>query len=66
MIRQIGRLFNASLQQDIETKTAFLRSGKVETFDRYKELVGEIRGLETAGRLFNDALKRAGEVDDDE
>lgn len=58
--------YNRAIAKAVAEKSEFISSGKVESFDRYKELAGEIRGLKLAGSLFKDVIKRHGDIDDDE
>lgn len=58
--------FNRAIAKVIADKSAFLSAGKAETFERYKELAGEIRGLQKAVEIFKDVVKNHGESEDDE
>lgn len=65
MIGQIREEFNRAIAKAVVDKTAFLSAGKAESYERYKELAGEIRGLETAAKILLDVIKRHGELDDE-
>jgi hypothetical protein len=66
VIGVIREEFKRAIDKAIAEKAAFISAGKAESFERYKELVGEIRGLKAAADLLKDVIKRHGEISDDE
>jgi hypothetical protein len=66
VITKIHEEFSRAIAKAVADKSSFLTAGKAESFERYKELAGEMRGLRVAEELFKNVLKRAGEIEGDE
>jgi hypothetical protein len=52
------------VNNEIQKRMEMIGKGKAETYPRYREMVGQIRGLKDALELFGKAMKDYGEDDD--
>lgn len=46
-----------SLQNEVKSRTEFLSQGKADSFETYRRVCGEIKGLELAERILHDTIK---------
>ena len=58
--------YKQALKQEIDKRVKSISSGKADSFARYKEVTGEIRGLKMALTTLDNCLKRAGEIEDEQ
>lgn len=66
MIFYLSQDYKKAVTDEIRQLEEFLGQGKAESFERYKELTGKVSGLRQALVVFNDVVKRHGEIDDSE
>ena len=52
-------------REQIQLQTEFLKAGRPNTLDEYRQVVGTIRGLETAIQITKDLVQRLENSDDD-
>lgn len=50
----------------IREREEFVCKGKATSYDKYREMVGEIKSLNEALVMFNDAAKRCADIGDEE
>ncbi|MGH1372977.1 MAG: hypothetical protein ACRBBW_13135 [Cellvibrionaceae bacterium] len=58
--------FKKAVNEKIQQLSQKVSDGKVESFERYKELTGQIAGLKKALDISNDVAKRRGELEESE
>jgi hypothetical protein len=66
---ELHKLYLKRLQTNIENLEETISKGNVDTFDKYKDLVGELRGLKRARETFKEAFSDVNKgliVEDDE
>lgn len=65
MNTQILELLNSKLEERRVELVDFLGRGNATTYDAYKEVCGQIRGLQTAQFEIADLVRRVKEIDDE-
>lgn len=65
MENQILELLNSKLEDRRLELVDFLGRGNATTYDAYKELCGQIRGLQTAQLEIADLVRRMKEINDE-
>ncbi len=58
--------FKKAVGEKIKQLSGRVAAGKVDSFERYKEITGQIAGLKTALDISNDVAKRRGEQEESE
>lgn len=66
MIAVLHEQYTKAIRDAIREKEVFIGAGKAESFEMYRNKCGEVAGLKKALDLFNDVVKRHGEMEDDE
>lgn len=66
MIHDLAEDFTRTVTKKVREREELISQGKAQSFDDYRERCGRIAGLKEALELFNDVVKRHGEMKDDE
>jgi hypothetical protein len=64
MIQQFAEAVQREIRKDMNTKTDYMASGFCKSFEEYKHLCGEIRGLATAEEHLLDLAKKDEQADE--
>lgn len=57
--------YRKKVNEQIRKREEQLGNGKADTYPRYREIVGQIKGMKEALKLFGESLKEYGEETDD-
>ena len=56
--------YRGVIEKEIRKLEIWLGEGKADTYERYKETTGKIKGLKESLDMFNNVMKMHGEDDD--
>jgi hypothetical protein len=66
MAKTVFDVLVSKYEEDIASSTEFLVTGRAESFDKYRELVGRIQGLRLAVQTTKDLSRNFMEDEDNE